>query len=127
MFLAAARANALEPAKRIINIAFRCWGSEPTVLTEAWGPDLPAQGGGPDAFVTVAPVFSHTWERKVGGRVTPYGGATATFKIGGRGTDVNVLLGVKVSEIAKRWDFVAEVQPGEKTLFAVGFVFRFTD
>ena len=88
---------------------------------------FPLKGRGPDAFVTVAPVFSHSWERKVGGRATPYGGATATFKIGGRGTDVNVLLGVKVSEIAKRWDFVAEVQPGEKTLFAVGFVFRFTD
>ena len=40
---------------------------------------------------------------------------------------MNVLLGVKVTEIAKRWDFVAEVQPGEKTLFAVGFVFRLTD
>ena len=88
---------------------------------------FPLKRRGPDAFVTVAPVFSHTWDRKVGGHVTPYGGATATFKIDGRGTEVNVLLGVKVSEIAKRWDFVAEVQPGEKPLFAVSFVFRLTD
>jgi len=90
---------------------------------------FPIEDGGPDALVTVAPVFSHSWGRGTGGRVTPYAGATATIKVNkpGRGgnTDVNGLLGVKVTEIAKRWDFVAEVQPGEKSLFAVGFVFRF--
>jgi hypothetical protein len=34
-------------------------------------------------------------------------------------------LGVKVSEIAAKWAFVAEVQPGEKSLFALGFAYRF--
>lgn len=84
----------------------------------------PLERGGPDVFVTLAPVFSHSWER-ASGRVTPYAGATATLKIGGRGTDVNGLIGVKVTEIADSWDFVVEVQPGEKTLFGVGFIFRF--
>lgn len=89
---------------------------------------FPIEDRGPDALITVAPVFSHSWGRHKGGRVTAYAGATATFKVNnpGRGrTDVNGLLGVKVTEIATRWDFVAEVQPGEESLFAVGFVLRF--
>lgn len=89
---------------------------------------VPIERGGPDALITVAPVFSHSWDRKSRGRITPYAGATATFKINnpGRGaTDVNGLLGVKITEIAERWDFIAEVQPGEKSLFAFGFFFRF--
>lgn len=84
--------------------------------------------GGPDALITVAPVFSHSWERGAGGRVTPYAGFTSTFKVndpGRGGADVNGLLGIKVTEIAGRWDFAAEIQPGEESLFAVGFVFRF--
>lgn len=89
---------------------------------------FPIESGGPDALITVAPVFSHSFERTTGGRVTPYAGATVTFKInqpGRGGSDVNGLLGVKVSEIARGWDFLAEVQPGENTLFAVGFSYRF--
>lgn len=84
--------------------------------------------GGPDALITVAPVLSHSWSRDNGGRITPYVGATTTFKINnpGRGrTDVNGLLGVKVTEIAPRWDFAAEIQPGEETQFALGFTYRF--
>lgn len=89
---------------------------------------FPLRQGGPDAFITVAPVFSHSWESDVG-RITPFAGATTTFKINkpgrGDGNDINGLLGIKVTEIADRWDFVAEVQPGEQTLFAAGFIFRF--
>ena len=84
--------------------------------------------GGPDAKITVAPVFSHSWERDTGGRITPYAGATATFLVNnpGRGrTDVNGLLGLKVTEIIRNWDFTAEVQPGEEMLFALGFTIRF--
>jgi hypothetical protein len=90
---------------------------------------FPVRTGGPDAFITVAPVFSHSWERSSGAALTPYAGLTSTFNVNrpGRGgrTDVNGLLGVKVSEIAAHWDFVAEVQPGEKSLFALGFAYRF--
>ena len=90
---------------------------------------FPLESGGPDAFVTVAPVFSHSWERDGGGRVTPYAGASVTFLVNkpGRGdtNNVNGLLGVKVTEVAERWDFIAEVQPGEETSFAFGFFFRF--
>jgi len=86
---------------------------------------FPLRRRGPDAFVTVAPVFSHTWERKTQGSITPYFGASATFKIDGRGTDVNAVLGVKFREIAEHWDFVGEVGIGEKSQFAVGFVYRF--
>lgn len=90
---------------------------------------FPLEDRGPDAFITVAPVFSYSWERGAGGRITPYGGVTTTFKINrpGRGdsNDVNGLLGIKVTEIANRWDFIAEVQPGEESLFAFGFFFRF--
>lgn len=86
---------------------------------------FPLQRRGPDAFVTVTPVFSHTWERETEGSVTPYFGASATFKIDGRGTDVNAVLGVKFREIAEQWDFVGEVGIGEKSQFAVGFVYRF--
>lgn len=90
---------------------------------------FPLEDGGPDAFITVAPVFSHSWERDNGGRITPYAGATVTFKVNkpgrGGGNDVNGLLGVKVTEIAERWDFIVEVQPGEETSFAFGFFFRF--
>lgn len=90
---------------------------------------FPLERGGPDALITIAPVFSHSWKRDTGGRVTPYAGLTTTFKVdqpgrGGR-TDVNGLLGVKVTEIAPGWDFIAEVQPGEESLFAIGFFFRF--
>jgi hypothetical protein len=84
---------------------------------------------GPTAFLTVAPVFSHSWTHKGGSRVTPYVGATATFAVGGapRGipTDVNGLLGVKWTEIASYWDFIAEVQPGERTQFSFGLFYRF--
>ena len=89
---------------------------------------LPADRG-PDAFISVAPVFSHSWTHKGGSRVTPYAGATATFAVGGapRGipTDVNGLLGVKWTEITERWDFIAEVQPGERTQFSFGLFYRF--
>jgi hypothetical protein len=87
--------------------------------------NFPIRTGGPDAFVTVAPVFSHSFERSAGGRVTPYAGAAVTFKVGGPGTGVNGLFGIRVAEIAPRWDFIAEVQPGENTQLAVGFTFRF--
>lgn len=90
---------------------------------------FPIEADGPDAFITVAPVFSHSWQRSKSGRVTPYGGLTSTLKVNqpGRGgrTDVNGLLGIRVTEIARKWDFVAEVQAGEESLFAVGFTYRF--
>jgi hypothetical protein len=74
---------------------------------------FPLEDGGPDAFITVSPVFSHAWERDGGRRITPYAGATVTFKVNkpGRGdsNDVNGLLGIKVTEITQRWDFIAEV------------------
>lgn len=86
---------------------------------------FPIQTGGPNAIVTVAPIFSHSIERSSGGRITPYGGVGATMLIGGPGTTVNGILGVKLTQIASRWDFIAELQPGESNQFALGFVFRF--
>jgi hypothetical protein len=87
---------------------------------------FPIRSGGPDVLVNVSPVFSHSFDRARGGRVTPYGGASVVFNIGTpAGTSVNGLFGVRVAEIADRWDFVAEVQPGENTQLAVGFAFRF--
>ena len=81
--------------------------------------------GGPDAFITLAPVFSRSFDRSTGGRVTPYGGFAATILAGPGGTDVNGVLGVKVTDIGSKWDFIAELQPGERNQFALGFVFKF--
>lgn len=86
---------------------------------------FPIETGGPNTIVTLAPIFSHSIERSSGGRITPYGGVGATMFIGGRGTNVNGILGVKLTQIASRWDFIAELQPGERNQFAAGFVFRF--
>lgn len=87
---------------------------------------FPIRTGGPDVLINVAPVFSHSFDRAAGGRVTPYGGASVVFNVGTPGrASVNGLLGLRVTEIADRWDFVAEVQPGESTQLALGFVFRF--
>jgi hypothetical protein len=86
---------------------------------------FPIRSGGPDVLVNVSPVFSHSFDRARGGRVTPYAGASIVFNPGNPGTSVNGLFGVRVAEIADRWDFVAEVQPGESTQLALGFVFRF--
>ena len=86
---------------------------------------FPIRSGGPDVLVNVSPVFSHSFDRARGGRVTPYGGASVVFNVGNPGTSVNGLFGIRVAEIADRWDFVAEVQPGESTQLAIGFAFRF--
>lgn len=87
---------------------------------------FPIQRGGPDVLINLSPVFSHSFDRARGGRVTPYGGASVVFNVGTPGrASVNGLFGVRVAEIADRWDFVAELQPGENTQLAVGFVFRF--
>ncbi len=92
---------------------------------------FPIESGGPDTLITLAPVFSHTWVRKKGrrGRITPYAGVAATIAAGNTGpgnrTIVNALLGLKVTGIADNLNFVAEVQPGEESLFAFGFSYRF--
>jgi hypothetical protein len=83
------------------------------------------QSGGPDVLLNLSPVFSHNIDRARSGRVTPYAGASIVFNPGNPGTSVNGLFGIRVAEIAQRWDFVAEVQPGENTQLALGFVFRF--
>lgn len=85
-------------------------------------------GQGPDAFVTIAPVLSHRFGPADDVHTTVYGGATSTFLVGPGGTDVNALFGVKVTGIGgeqSRWDFVAEVQVGESSRFALGFRYRF--
>lgn len=87
---------------------------------------FPIESGGPDVLINVAPVFSHRFDRARGGAVTPYAGASVVFNVGTPGrTSVNGLFGIRVAEIADRWDFVAEVQPGENTQLAIGFAFRF--
>lgn len=87
---------------------------------------FPIRSGGPDVLINVAPVLSHSFDRAAGGRVVPYAGASVVFNVGTPGrASVNGLLGLRVTEIADRWDFVAEVQPGESTQLALGFVFRF--
>ncbi len=85
-------------------------------------------GRGPDAFVTIAPVLSHRFGPTDDVHTTVYGGATSTFIVGPGGTDVNALFGVKVAGIGgeqSRWDFLAEVQAGESSRFALGFRYRF--
>lgn len=86
--------------------------------------NFPLRSGGPDALITLAPVFSRSFER-TDGRITPYGGVTATLKVNAPGTDVNALLGMKIAPIGPRWDFIAEVQAGERSQFALGFFYRF--
>jgi hypothetical protein len=85
-------------------------------------------GRGPDAFITIAPVLSHRFGPADAAHTTVYGGATSTFIAGPGGTDVNALFGVKVAGIGRRqsrWDFLAEVQAGESSRFALGFRYRF--
>jgi hypothetical protein len=85
---------------------------------------FPLRSGGPDALITLSPVFSHSFEWR-GGRITPFAGPAATVKVNAPGTDVNAVLGLKLAPIGPRWDFVAEVQAGERSHFALGFVYRF--
>jgi hypothetical protein len=86
---------------------------------------FPLRSEGPDAFATVAPVVSHRFGRRDGTAVTPYLGAGVTFNVGGRGSSTNMLLGLTVNRIALGWDFVAEVQAGQRSQFALGFRHRF--
>lgn len=86
---------------------------------------FPIRTGGPDVLVNLSPVLSHSFNRARGGPVTPYAGASIVFSSRGGGANVNGLFGIRVAELADRWDFIAEVQPGENTQLAVGFVFRF--
>lgn len=92
---------------------------------------VPLESGGPDALVTVAPVFSHSFEfgRRQQQRITPYIGATANLLVNspapGNRTDVNALLGLKVHSIAEQVDITLEGQLGDKSLFAFGFHYRF--
>ena len=92
----------------------------------------PIESGGPDVLITLAPLFSRKWESKSGNSFTGYIGATATLQEGnnnprsrGRRTNVNLLVGVEVPEVAAGWDFLLELQGGEKSQFAVGFQRRF--
>ena len=86
---------------------------------------FPLKTAGPDAFITISPVLSHRFERSTGSALVPYGGLAAILKIGSPGTDVNAVLGLKVERIAAQWDFIAELQAGEKSQFALGFFYRF--
>ncbi|MCL6481186.1 MAG: hypothetical protein K6U02_05620 [Firmicutes bacterium] len=82
----------------------------------------------PDAFITIAPVLSHRFGPADTVHTTVYGGATSTFIVGPGGADVNALFGVKVAGLGReqsRWDFLAEVQAGESSRFALGFRYRF--
>lgn len=85
---------------------------------------FPLRSGGPDALITLAPVLSHSFAWR-GGYVTPFAGPAATLKVNAPGTDVNAVLGLKLTPIAPRWDFIAEVQAGERSHFAAGFIYRF--
>lgn len=86
---------------------------------------FPLRRGGPDALATIAPVISHRFGRRDGSSFTPYAGAAATFNVGARGSKTNLLLGVTVSRIAPAWDFVAELQAGQRSQFALGFRHHF--
>jgi hypothetical protein len=90
---------------------------------------FPLEGGrAPDAFITVAPILSHRIGPADGAHTTIYGGVTSTFLVGPGGTDSNGLFGVKIADLGgphSRWDFLAEVQAGEASRFALGFRYRF--
>ncbi len=82
-------------------------------------------GSGADALVTLAPIFSHSFDRDLGGRVTPYAGLSATLLVNAPGKIINGVVGVKITDISDRWDLITELQPGERTQFAAGLIFRF--
>lgn len=85
---------------------------------------FPLRAGGPDAFITLAPVVSHSF----GGEdrsVTPYAGFTGILAVNGSGSAANALLGFKVAPIGPRWNFAAELQAGQRSQFAAGLFYRF--